>query len=34
MVIEGVEDYKDQVLAKKYGIDIQQGYLYGKPALV
>lgn len=34
MVIEGVEDYKDQVLAKKYGIDIQQGYLYGKPAMV
>lgn len=34
MVIEGVEDYKDQILAKKYGIDIQQGYLYGKPAMV
>lgn len=34
MVIEGVEDSKDQILAKKYGIDIQQGYLYGKPAAV
>lgn len=31
MVLEGVEDYKDQVLAKNFGINIQQGYLYGKP---
>ncbi|WP_125761437.1 EAL domain-containing protein [Companilactobacillus hulinensis] len=34
MVLEGVEDANDQILAKKFGIDIQQGYLYGKPALV
>jgi len=34
MILEGVEDCKDQLLAKKYGIDIQQGYLYGKPAMV
>lgn len=34
MVLEGVEDEKDQSLAKKFGINIQQGYLYGKPALV
>ena len=33
MVLEGVEDYKDQILAKKYGINIQQGYLYGKPTM-
>jgi len=31
MILEGVEDCKDQLLAKKYGIRIQQGYLYGKP---
>lgn len=34
MVLEGVEDKSDQVLAKKFGINIQQGYLYGKPSLV
>jgi len=34
LILEGVEDAKDQLLAKKYGIDIQQGYLYGKPAMV
>ncbi|GEO78857.1 diguanylate cyclase phosphodiesterase domain-containing protein [Companilactobacillus mindensis DSM 14500] len=34
MVLEGVEDAKDQILAKKFGINIQQGYLYGKPAHV
>lgn len=34
MVLEGVEDCKDQILAKKFGIDIQQGYLYGKPAMI
>lgn len=33
MVLEGVEDGKDQLLAKKYGINIQQGYLYGKPVM-
>lgn len=32
-VLEGVEDAKDQLLAKKFGIAIQQGYLYGKPAI-
>lgn len=34
MVLEGVEDKSDQTLAKKFGINIQQGYLYGKPSLV
>ncbi|WP_125588457.1 EAL domain-containing protein [Companilactobacillus jidongensis] len=34
IVLEGVEDKADQVLAKKFGISIQQGYLYGKPALI
>lgn len=34
MVLEGVEDKADQILAKKFGISIQQGYLYGKPALI
>ncbi|MCS6105658.1 EAL domain-containing protein [Companilactobacillus musae] len=33
VVLEGVEDCKDQLLAQKFGIDIQQGYLYGKPAM-
>lgn len=33
MVLEGVEDCKDQILAKKFGINIQQGYLYGKPTM-
>lgn len=33
VILEGVEDCKDQLLAKKFGIDIQQGYLYGKPAM-
>lgn len=33
MVLEGVEDSKDQILAQKYGINIQQGYLYGKPSM-
>jgi len=32
MILEGVEDAKDQLIAKKFGISIQQGYLYGKPA--
>lgn len=34
MILEGVEDAKDQLIAKKFGISIQQGYLYGKPAMV
>lgn len=34
MVLEGVEDYRDQILAKNFGIDIQQGYLYGKPSMI
>lgn len=34
MVLEGVEDNKDQTLAKKFGINIQQGYLYGKPSMI
>lgn len=33
MVLEGVEDGNDQLLAQKYGINIQQGYLYGKPVM-
>ncbi|KRK64018.1 diguanylate cyclase phosphodiesterase domain-containing protein [Companilactobacillus tucceti DSM 20183] len=34
MILEGVEDHSDQTLAEKFGINIQQGYLYGKPSLV
>ncbi|NLR31418.1 EAL domain-containing protein [Levilactobacillus tujiorum] len=34
MVLEGVEDANDQALAKKFGISLHQGYLYGKPSLV
>lgn len=34
LVLEGVENAADQALAKKYGITIHQGYLYGKPSLV
>lgn len=34
MVLEGVEDAQDQALAKKFGISLHQGYLYGKPSLV
>ncbi|MFC6165129.1 EAL domain-containing protein [Lactiplantibacillus dongliensis] len=33
MVLEGVEDHHDQLLADKYGIKIHQGYLYGKPEI-
>lgn len=33
LILEGVEDWKDQTLAQKFGINIQQGYLYGKPAM-
>ncbi|GEO68913.1 EAL domain-containing protein [Levilactobacillus acidifarinae] len=34
MILEGVENAADQILAKHYGIRLHQGYLYGKPALV
>ncbi|MFD1550213.1 EAL domain-containing protein [Levilactobacillus fuyuanensis] len=34
LILEGVEDAKDQALAKKFGISLHQGYLYGKPSLV
>lgn len=33
-ILEGVEDAKDQALAKRFGITLHQGYLYGKPSLV
>lgn len=33
-ILEGVEDAKDQELAKHFGITLHQGYLYGKPSLV
>lgn len=33
ITLEGVESRQDQVLAKKLGISIHQGYLYGKPTL-
>jgi len=31
MILEGVEDERDQALAAKYGVHIHQGYLYSKP---
>ena len=34
LILEGVEDEKDQALAKKNHITLHQGYLYGKPSLV
>ncbi|NLR10218.1 MULTISPECIES: EAL domain-containing protein [Lactobacillaceae] len=34
LVLEGVENSEDQQLAKKFGITLHQGYLYGKPSLV
>lgn len=34
VVIEGVEDERDQMLAHEFGINIHQGYLYGRPSLV
>ncbi|WP_407886951.1 EAL domain-containing protein [Levilactobacillus sp. N40-8-2] len=34
LILEGVEDAKDQALAKKFDISLHQGYLYGKPSLV
>ncbi len=33
MVLEGVENHTDQALAEKFGIKINQGYLYGKPEM-
>lgn len=33
-ILEGVETTDDQLLAKKMGINLQQGYLYGKPDLI
>lgn len=33
MVLEGVETPQDQELATKFGIQINQGYLYGKPTM-
>ncbi|MFC6202910.1 EAL domain-containing protein [Lactiplantibacillus nangangensis] len=32
-ILEGVEDAHDQAMAKALGIDLHQGYLYGKPQL-
>ncbi|WP_261807000.1 EAL domain-containing protein [Lapidilactobacillus luobeiensis] len=34
VVLEGIEDEHDQNLAHEYGINIHQGYLYGRPSLV
>ncbi|MDT6980013.1 EAL domain-containing protein [Levilactobacillus zymae] len=34
MILEGVENATDQALAERYGINLHQGYLYGKPVLV
>jgi len=34
LILEGVEDEKDQALAKKNHITLHQGYLYGKPSFV
>lgn len=34
VILEGVENRQDQILAKKFGIFLQQGYLYGKPQRV
>lgn len=31
MVLEGIESSADQLCGAKLGIDLQQGYLYGKP---
>ncbi|WP_304057918.1 EAL domain-containing protein [Levilactobacillus namurensis] len=33
MILEGIENAADQALAKRFGISIHQGYLYGKPSL-
>lgn len=34
LVLEGVESAEDQELAKQFGINLHQGYLYGQPSLV
>lgn len=34
IVLEGIENQADQSLAELYGINIHQGYFYGKPSLV
>ena len=34
MILEGIEDNTDLKLAEQFGIDLLQGYFYGKPALV
>lgn len=34
IILEGVENCEDRSLARKLGINIQQGYLYGKPTLI
>ncbi|KRK82567.1 diguanylate cyclase phosphodiesterase domain 2 containing protein [Companilactobacillus bobalius DSM 19674] len=33
-ILEGIEDEKDDALADKLGIDLRQGYYYGKPRLL
>jgi FOG: EAL domain len=33
-ILEGIEDDKDDALADKLGIDLRQGYYYGKPRLL
>ncbi|WP_048000519.1 EAL domain-containing protein [Lactiplantibacillus herbarum] len=33
-ILEGIEDQKDQRMAKQQGIECHQGYYYGKPHLV
>ncbi|AVK63735.1 EAL domain-containing protein [Lactobacillus sp. CBA3606] len=34
LILEGVEDEQDQAMAQQLGIELHQGYLYGKPQLV
>lgn len=34
IILEGIETVEDQLFASKMGINIQQGYFYGKPALI
>lgn len=34
IILEDVADYDEQLLAEKYGINIQQGQLYGDPVLI
>ncbi|VDG20148.1 EAL domain-containing protein [Lactiplantibacillus mudanjiangensis] len=33
LILEGVEDEQDQQMAQQLGIDLHQGYYYGKPQL-